>query len=592
MSHNKYFQDELNYLRELGAIFAQKNPSLSRMLSEDGDDPDVERLLEGFAFLTGRIRQKLEDDIPEISHSLIEQLWPNYLRPLPAMSILEFKPRLHILTEQQHIARGATVLSAEVDGTSCEFRTTYDVNVGPYALVAASLKTKTDSKQLALDFQFESGIKSDDLNLDSLRLYLHDDQKKITANVLYLCLFRYLNNIEVTVKFLDDRPDTRHRLANKNLKPVGFGDNENLLPSSEKTFSGYRLLQEYFQLPQKFLFVDIDGLSDILGQAGVASFTLNFNFSKLFIDDITKDNFKLFCSPIVNLFPHYGSPVRLDNKRIEYYLTPNFKHQEHIEIFSVDRVEGKVKGKNEIKHYSKYEDYQHHNSHVIDFSGFYKIRKTPSILHDGIDHFLYVQRTDTHSIEVEEVVSTSLTCTNRDLASALQVGQIAFDNGQSPDFVTFRNVLKATEAQPPPIEHSLHWKLVTHLALQYQSLGTSEAIKYLIKYYDLAAFNNRQRERANLHMSEGIEKVETTNIDQIVKGIPVSGLKTTLHLRESKFGAKGHIGEANMFLFASVLNNYFTQYIRVNSFHVTEVVAVESGEKYVWNSQSGQRRQC
>ena len=101
MAFNKYYQDELNSLRELGAEFSEQNPGLSKFLSEEGDDPDVERLLEGFSFLSGRIRQKLEDDLPEISHSLINVLWPNYLRPVPSMSVLEFQPRKHVITSKK-----------------------------------------------------------------------------------------------------------------------------------------------------------------------------------------------------------------------------------------------------------------------------------------------------------------------------------------------------------------------------------------------------------------------------------------------------------------------------------------------------------
>jgi type VI protein secretion system component VasA len=61
----KYYQDELAWLREMGTELAAARPEMARFLAEPGADPDVERLLEGFAFLTGRIRQKLDDEFPE-----------------------------------------------------------------------------------------------------------------------------------------------------------------------------------------------------------------------------------------------------------------------------------------------------------------------------------------------------------------------------------------------------------------------------------------------------------------------------------------------------------------------------------------------
>src|SRR5262245_35453684 len=89
---NKYYQDELTFLREMGKEYSQDQPALAHMLAERGSDPDVERLLEGFAFLAGRIRQKLDDEFPEVTHGLLSLLWPHYLHPIPSMSILEFKP--------------------------------------------------------------------------------------------------------------------------------------------------------------------------------------------------------------------------------------------------------------------------------------------------------------------------------------------------------------------------------------------------------------------------------------------------------------------------------------------------------------------
>lgn len=591
MAHNKFFQDEINYLRELGTSFSEQNPSLAKLLSEEGDDPDVERLFEGFAFLTGRIRQKIEDELPEVSHSLIELLWPNYLRPVPAMSILAFTPRLHILSEQNKIEKGAVVQSAEVDGTPCVFKTCYDVNIAPLAITDAVTKHKTDSTELTIAFSLESGVASENLGIDSLRLFLHDDQKIQVANSLYLCFFRYLKHFNVTLNKLDGTRTVSQNLSSQHISPVGFADDENLLPSSENVFSGYRLLQEYFQFQKKFLFLDVGGIKNIINQPEIESFSITFNFSKFFVDAVRKENFKLFCTPIVNLFEHDGSPIRVNNQRIEYFLRPDSKQQNHIEIFSVDQVDGKVKGKKEPNNYTAYETFQHHDVTLstVD-SCFYKLRKIPATVTDGVDHYLYLHNNNEDKFaNQEETISTNLTCTNRHLASALQAGQIAYDTGNSPDMVTYKNIVKTTEALPPPFERSLHWRLISNLALQYNSLGSVDTLRLLIKYYDFAAFENRQKQRSNQQMYEGIEQIETNTYDRLIKGVPVSGLKTILTLRESKFGAKGIIGEANMFLFACVLNKYFSQYARTNSFHVLEVIAIESGENYTWDMQKGQR---
>ncbi|WP_395344303.1 type VI secretion system baseplate subunit TssF [Ningiella sp. W23] len=591
MAHNKYFQDELNYLRELGAQFAEHNPSLAKLLSEEGDDPDVERLFEGFAFLTGRIRQKLDDELPEISHSLIELLWPNYLRPVPAMSILEFTPRKHILSECVTIKRGARVQSAEVDGTPCIFQSCYDVEVSPIRLSAAHTKDKTNGTELLLEFTVEPGVDTKAIGLNDLRLFLHDNQKIPVANALYLSFFRYLNHFDIHINYVDGSKETVKGLDKHAVKQVGFDDDENLLPSSEKVFSGYRLIQEYFQFQNKFLFIDVCDIGTHIQKEKVESFSLQFNFSKLFTNNInlSKEHFKLFCTPIVNLFEFDATPIRKDNLRIEYVLRPETRNQSHYEIFSVNEVVGKLKGATQNNIYVPYEEFEHHDEEYSDDAPcFYKIRTVPATVGDGVDHYIYLHNPQLEEQGLnQETISAQLTCSNRHLATTLQTGQIAYDTGDSPDIVTFKNITKTTNALPPPFEKSLHWRLISNLALQYKSLNSVEAIRLLIKYYDFAAFDNRQKQRSNQQMYEGIENIDIQNYDRLIKGVPVTGLKTVLRLRESKFGAKGIVGESNMFLFASVLNHYFAQYARTNSFHVLEVHAIESGEIYQWDREQG-----
>lgn len=88
----RYYREELDYLRQLGKLLAEDKPYLARFLAEKEGDPDVERLLEAFAFLSGGLRQKLEDEFPEFTHGIIRMLWPNYLRPIPSMTVVEYKP--------------------------------------------------------------------------------------------------------------------------------------------------------------------------------------------------------------------------------------------------------------------------------------------------------------------------------------------------------------------------------------------------------------------------------------------------------------------------------------------------------------------
>lgn len=587
MAFNKFYQDELNSLRELGAEFSEQNPGLSKFLSEEGDDPDVERLLEGFSFLSGRIRQKLEDDLPEISHSLINVLWPNYLRPVPSMSVLEFEPRKHVITSKKTIKRGAEVQSIQVDKVSCLFRTCVDVDIFPIEIMSVTSRDRSDGSQLDIKFELEAGVAAEDLELTNLRMYLHDDQKRPVSRVLYLWLFRYLDEIELEVDFRSGGPK-RYTYSKRQISAVGFESEESLLPGSDDVFSGYRLIQEFFQLPEKFLFFDLEDVGKHICQKNAAGFKVSFKFNRAFDGavKIRKENIRLHCVPIANLFERDADPILLEHNRNDYLVRPQTDSLTTMEVFSIQHVEAKVKGQSTRINYLPFESFKHQLQYTESQEHFYKLNARPSVLGEGLDYYISFH-SQAQQDYFTQTVSLDLLCTNRQLAQTLQADQITYETGNSPEFVQFTNITKATQSLVPPIASGLHWRLISNLALHYRSIASVEGLRTIIKLYDFASFVNRQNERTNKQMCEGIEAVETDTVDILRRGIPLMGLETTLTLRESKFGAKGIQGEANMYLFASLLNRVFAQYASANSFHRLVVKAAESGEIYKWPIISG-----
>lgn len=587
MAFNKYYQDELNSLRELGAEFSEQNPGLSKFLSEEGDDPDVERLLEGFSFLSGRIRQKLDDDLPEISHSLINVLWPNYLRPVPSMSVLEFQPRKHVISSKKTIKKGAEVQSIQVDNVSCLFRTCIDVDVFPLELMSVSSRDRSDGSQMDVKIEMEAGVAAEDLELIDLRFYLHDDQKRAVSRVLYLWLFRYLEEIELHVEYRSGGPKNIV-LHKEQIQAVGFESQEALLPGSDDVFSGYRLIQEFFQLPEKFLFFDLKNIGQYICDKNVSGFKLSFKFDRAFDGaiKIRKENIRLHCSPIVNLFARDADPILLEHNRNEYLVRPQTDNLSAMEVFSVEHIEAKVKGQSTRISYLPFESFKHQLQYTESEEHFYKLNARPSVLGEGLDYYVSFH-SQVQQEYFTQTVSLELLCTNRQLAQTLQADQITYETGNSPEFVQFSNITRTTQSLAPPIASGLHWRLISNLALHYRSIASVEGLRTIVKLYDFASFVNRQSERTNKQMCEGIEAVTTDTVDIIKRGIPLMGLETTLTLRESKFGAKGIQGEANMFLFASLLNRVFAQYASANSFHRLVVKASESGETYKWPIISG-----
>ncbi|MCV6610323.1 MAG: type VI secretion system baseplate subunit TssF [Amphritea sp.] len=591
MAFNKYYQDELSYLRELGVEFSRQNPGLSKFLSEEGNDPDVERLFEGVAFLTGRLRQKLDDQLPEVTHSLTSLLWPHYLRPLPAMSILEYKPVPSAVTEGKTISRGEMVRSVEVDGTACQFRTCYDVDIYPISLTDVNTSVNSDGTEMAVRFELEAGATAESFSLKKLRLFLHGDREAHISQALYLWLFRYLDKASVEIGYKDERANTQHTLPADPVAPAGFAADEDLLPQNNRSFEGYRYLQEFFSLPEKFLFVDVNVDLPALADPMVEHFTLNFKFNRQFDSQlrVKKSHIRLFCTPIINLFEHDADPMKVDHRKLEYLVRPDYPQQDHIELYSIDSVLGKQRGRSDIYTYEPFESFEHEIKNADQQRQiFFTQHRKMSTLQSGVDNYLRFVDLDNHkALPVTETVSIELTCTNRQLPETLRAGDIIYPTSDSPEFVTFKNISRVTGALPPPVREGLHWQLIANLALHYRPLANLESLKSLLASYDLRAMFDRQAERASKQLQEGIVGIQTETTDRISRGVPVRALQTRMQMRESKFGAKGIQGESSMFLFATVLSGFFAQYAPINSHHQLVVEGLENGEVYQWKIQPG-----
>jgi type VI secretion system protein ImpG len=586
VSFNKYYQDELIFLREMGVEFARAYPRLAPFLAGEGSDPDVERLLEGFAFLSGRIRQKLDDELPELTHALITLLWPHFLRPLPAMSMLQFQPIPHIVSEKKRIPRGIEVASVPVEGTPCRFCTCYDVEMYPLTLEQVEVHRTSAASTLRLAFALNPGVAVDSLQLDSLRLYLHSEPFFV-AQSLYLWLHRYLARITVQ-PVGERRPGQRLTLPPTALRPVGFADQEGLLPYPPNAFVGYRLLQEYFTLPQKFLFVEITGLAPIARLEIKDRFEIICEFSHPLEEQmrLTTDNVRLYCTPVVNLFPKDADPIRLEHNKVEYHVRPSGRNLTHFEIYALDRVIGWVQGSSEQRVYQPFLSFDHRVTEDDRRTVYYRTRLVPAVIGQGADTYIaFVSPGDEQAFPPTETVSIELTCTNRDLPEKLRVGDIAMPTGNSPEFARFRNILPITPSVLPPLDRGLHWQLLSNLSLNYMSLAHVEALRLILSTYNFQAYYDRQAARAHALRMEGLTSIRYTPRDGLLKGSPIRGLRINMDMQESKFA-----GEGDMYLLASVLNEFFSLYTTINSFHELVVRNVDRGEEYRWPARIGQQQ--
>jgi type VI secretion system protein ImpG len=590
-----YFERELTYLRQLGAEFAGRYPKIaSRLVIEEDkcEDPHVERLLEAFAFLAARIHRKLDDELPEITESLLSVLYPHYLAPIPSMSVVQFllDPAQARLQTGQSVARESVLASKPVAGTPCRFRTCYPVTIWPIELAAARFEPpaalgalgENIRSVLKLELRVVDGLPLNDLRekvspteerrLRRLRIYLHGEGQ--LAYGLYELLFNDVVRVEFrcTKKRLPPPPVVMQ--PERCIFPVGFARHEGMLPYTDRSFMGYRLLQEFFSFPEKFLFFDLGGL-DRLGAVGSGDgidvwihCRREFPLEKL----VNAQTFRLNCTPVVNLFRQTAEPIRLTHTKSEYRVVPDVRRQMATEVYSIDDVVSVSPQTEKTVPFYPFYSYKHALDRDRDRTFWHAGRRGSQVRDDqGTEVYLSLVDLDFNpSVPGVETITVRTTCTNRDLPGQLPFGSADGDfQLEGPGiFKMIRCLKKPTPTLRPAMRRGVQWRLISHLSLNHLSLVEQEgkqgpqALQEILKLYDFADSSVTRRQIG------GITRVSARRVfrflGSVLRSGIVRGLEVTLEFDESQYVGSG------VFLFASVLERFFALYASINSF--TELV--------------------
>lgn len=587
MAFNRYFQEELTYLRELGTEFARANPNLVRFLGEDSTDPDVQRLIEGFAFIAGRLRQKLDDEAPELSHALFQVLFPHYLRPIPPISVLEFVPRPGALSEPRRVPAGALVETAPIEGTRCRFRTCFPVSALPLTIADARMETTATRSALTLRLETTTpGLDIGALGLDRLRLYLHAGTVPATSRWLYLYLTRHLREVQASVgdgPLLDLGPEA--------VAPYGLDGTASVLPYPETAFPGFRLIQEYFAAPSRFMFVEVGGL-DGLRDRGGRTLDLVFGFDRPMQAGVavTASSLRLNATPIVNIFPTEGEPITVDHRKTEYRVRAAAANATHLDVFSVDEVTGRVPGRGTRIDYPPFESFRNTaagdlRSHDPAAGGVYfRVRRRPAVSGTRVDTMVaFVRGSDRPAAPETEMVSLRLSCTNGPLAERIGIGAVTEATGDTPPELTFRNIESVSSQVPPPVRGDVLWRLIANMALNFSTLADRDALRAMLAAYEFGALvDDQRRQRLDL-LLDGIERVTSRPIDPIVRGVPVRGAELTLSVSQERLG-----GLAEAYLLGTVLDRLFATYASINACHRFVLRCSETNTVFSWPIRTGQ----
>lgn len=600
----RYYREELDYLRQLGKLLAQEKPHLAHFLAEKGGDPDVERLLEAFAFLSGNLRQKIEDEFPEFTHGLIKMLLPNYLRPVPAMTVIEYTPsqvsspipvcRDELIRsgsrKEQLSDRGALADGAPLSTPVCHFTLARDVWLQPLLIRDVHNNSTLRGGIIDIDFSAGGNGAAVELDLNKITFWLGNEDD-YTRHQLYLWFCERLMDAELIAG------DHRLSLPELWLDAAGFERHDALLPWPKNVHSGYRILQEYFCYPESFFFFHLRGAKPLPPDFPVNAFTLRLHFNQPLPADIKlrRDSLRLFCTPAVNLFVHHAEPIRPDSSMPEYPLRASHQHPEAYDIFQVSTVTSKAKTPSEasksndqIRIWPEFESFQHqieysHQREVV----YWHHRTKTSLFHRGLEHAIAFVHADgsrpDNSCLTQDVITTSLLCTNRMLPDTLHTGDICTPVNKNPAVASFRNVTRPTRSLYPVTDGNMHWSLISCMNLNYLSLLDREALIQILSTFDLPGIHHPQRARLSRNKLDAIEKLETQPVDRLFKGVPVRGLSTTLWINPDPFICEGEI-----YLLGTVLSHFFALYASINSFHCLKMINTESQESWEWQEKTGQ----
>lgn len=594
-----YYDRELIAIRQLAAEFAETHPKIAsrlRLSAGSVDDPHVERLLEGVAFLAARVHHRLDDDFPELTDALLGVLYPHYLAPTPSCAIARFTCQPDILVPMR-LPSGLELDSEPVRGESCRFQTAYAVTLWPIEIdnvQLSGLPLAAPNNPLAAGAiavlrislsTVRPTVTFTQLGIDSLRVFVRGP-----GNVPFR-LYELLCANAISVALADSAVDPAPIiLGRETIEPIGFASSEALLPWPARSFSGFRLLTEYFAFPEKFLFLEFKGLDakTLLAAGNRLEIFVYLNRAAPELERAIDENaLVLGCTPIVNLFRQACEPIALSHTELEYRIIPDVRRPAALEVWGVDRVR-ETRPDGTHRPWRPFYRLTEHDREAGASAGYYSTARRDSGSLGGTELYLtpYDPEFDARA-PADAVLSVDATCLNRDLP-----GELPFGGGHpalrlvegSTAIAQIACLTAPTGTLRAPVRERSFWRLVSHLSLGHLSVVGGEdgaaALREILRLYDLRDLPQTRGAIAGLvgvHAAPGTARVPGSHLGAFCRGLDV-----TLEFDQQAWQASG------LYLLASVLDRFLALHTTVNSFVRTRVVLRGSPERVAqWPARAG-----
>ena len=614
----RYYNQELRYLREMGAEFAREFPKIAGRLgmeSMEVADPYVERLIEGCAFLAARVQLKQDAEFPQLAQRLIEMISPNLAAPIPSMLVARIKcandPNL---VNGFRIPRGSALIGAEtsLSRTRCEFRTAQDVVLTPirvagaeYFLSAADLGLtnlplpERPRSGVRLKLELPAGLAFSQLKIGALRFFI-GGLPDVALRLHELMVGASVGLLAGAASRSADAP--RQFLARSHVRAAGLGDEEAMLPVTLRGLAGTRLLQEYFAFPQRFLFIDIDGLGASFAKTSGNTFEIVLLFNRYvgqLEGAVEADNFQLHCVPAINLFERRADRLHLDDGATAYHIVPERTASLDYEVFDILGVRGFRESSEEVEFLPLFAAPQAEPS--VD-RGYYSAVREPRLASDRgkrdgprsgyIGTEVFLSLVDSREVPYRGVLrqlGVQVRCTNRDLPLFIPTGQAQGElilNITAP-IEAIHIAAGPSRPQSAMREGAIAWRLLGLLSLNYLSLLETDPEKGAMTLREILSLFAIG---ADVGLKRQIEGVRSIGVKPVVRRHPLAGpiaFSRGLEIRVTVDDLSFEGGSA--ILLGSVLHQYFARHVSMNSFAQTVLSSLTRGDVMTWTPRLGAR---
>lgn len=568
-----YYEKQLQEFGQQSRAFADKYPKIAQRLSlnqEQIDDPHIERLIQAFSLIAARIDKKLADSYDIFTRSLFEVMFPQYLRHFPACSVVSFEDlnKQKQLTDVHIIPKGTTLKSRSFKGVQCEFNTSAEVKLLPIQLESLSFQTNP-SAHIHLNQNATLNLKFELLN--PAKNWLKNEKLPIYLDAISNFPLQVLDHIFHKETSFSLRINHKVVAIKNPFEVMGFDENESLLPVDQHTHHAYRLLIEYFCFPEKFSYLNLnlDFLKllkeDNLSFEVQIHLKLNLNDQAIIrnYSELNVANFKLFTSPVVNLFEKQAEPQKINHKNLEYPLMTDAHHPEFYQVYSIVEMNLiREKSNQDQVVYPILPFFAMSHYHGDDIQFFYALN--PTVLQNQYvetGYSIISKQLEPHSIK-SDFVSCKLLCSNRELPHEA-LGQSNNVLNLNDSTVARRALVLKRPTAPFQFEKNKNeqWRIISHLSLNTLALMKGDAVSHIKELLELY---NLPKSKENHLIIDAIKKIEFEITNKLVEAKPfpmfVRGIKVLMDVDVQVF--RGH----SLYIFSELISHIFNLKVQMNSF--------------------------